>query len=69
MGTREAATSLSGMLTIPASKLVGVVEVDFPNIEALVTQLTRPDVAEEALADERKFIDHSRSMIWTYQIA
>ena len=59
--------SLSGTLDIPASTLDGVVEVAFPSVAALVAQLTRPDVAEEALEDERKFIDHSRSMIWAYQ--
>ena len=62
------ATGLFGVLNIPASTLDSVVEVDFPDAEALVAQLTSLDVAEEALADERKFSDHSRSMIWAYQI-
>ncbi len=49
------------------STLDGVVEVHFPDIAAFVAQLSRPEVAEEALADERNFIDHARSIFWAYR--
>ncbi|MFA7585415.1 MAG: EthD domain-containing protein [Novosphingobium sp.] len=52
---------------IPASTLDGVVEVHFPDVDAFVRQLSREDVASEALADERNFIDHSRSQFWAYR--
>ena len=61
----EALAATSGLA---ASTLDGSVEVDFPDIEALIRQLSRPDVAEEALADERRFIDHGRSMMWGYRL-
>ena len=61
----EALAAASGLA---ASTLDGGVEVDFPDIEARVRQRYRPDVAEEALADERRFIDHGRSMIWGYRV-
>lgn len=51
---------------ISASTFDGVVEVHFPDIGAFVAQLSRPEVAEEALADERRFIDHARSIFWAY---
>jgi len=63
MMTKRLATATS----LAPSDLDGIVEVDFPDIDAFVDQLSRPDVAEEALADERKFIDHSRSMMWAYR--
>ncbi|MDF8335320.1 EthD domain-containing protein [Novosphingobium cyanobacteriorum] len=44
----------------------GIVEVHFPDAEALVKQLSRSEVAEEALADERNFIDHARSRFWAF---
>jgi hypothetical protein len=46
--------------------LDGVVEVHFPDVDAFVRQLSRKEVAEEALADERNFIDHSRSFFWAF---
>ena len=49
------------------STLDGVVEVHFPDIAAFVAQLSRSEVAEEALADERNFIDHARSIFWAYR--
>lgn len=52
---------------LPASTLDGVVEVHFPDVAALIAQLSRPEVAEEALADERNFIDHARSEFWAYR--
>ena len=61
--TRAASNSLG----IPESTLDGIVEVHFPNLEALIKQLSRPDVAEGALADEKNFIDHSRSIFWAYR--
>lgn len=51
---------------IEPSSLDGIVEVHFPDVAALVTQLSRKEVAEEALADERNFIDHARSIFWAY---
>ena len=62
------AAALAGAVGLPASTLDGIVEVDFPDVEALVRQLTRPDVAQDALEDERRFIDHGRSMIWAYEV-
>ena len=56
-------TRLSG---VPSSPLDGIVEVHFPDIDALIRQLMRPDVASEALADERNFIDHARSAFHVY---
>lgn len=63
-GLTDSAARLAG---VGASTLDGIVEVHFPSIEALVKQLMRPDVAVEALADERNFIDHARSAFHVYQ--
>lgn len=52
---------------LAASDLDGVVEVHFPNVAALVSQLSRPEVASEALEDEKNFIDHARSEFWAYR--
>ncbi|GLS98814.1 hypothetical protein GCM10007897_01920 [Sphingobium jiangsuense] len=62
------AAALAGTAGLPASTLDGIVEVDFPDVDALIRQLTRPDVAQDALEDERRFIDHDRSMIWAYRV-
>lgn len=62
------AAALAAAAGLPASDLDGSVEVDFPDVDALVRQLSRPDVAQDALADERRFIDHGRSMIWGYEL-
>lgn len=50
----------------PVGTFDGVVEVHFPDLAAFVAQLSRREVAEEALADERNFIDHARSLFWAY---
>lgn len=52
---------------VAASPLDGIVEVHFPDVAASIAQLSRPDVSSEALADERNFIDHSRSLFWIYE--
>ncbi|MGV3768490.1 MAG: EthD domain-containing protein [Sphingobium phenoxybenzoativorans] len=52
--------------SVQPSTLDGIVEVHFPDVPALIAQLSRPEVAEEALADERNFIDHARSIFWAY---
>jgi hypothetical protein len=52
---------------LPASDYDGVVEVHFPDLAAFAAQLARPEVAEGALADERNFIDHERSVFWAYR--
>jgi hypothetical protein len=57
---------MAAIAGLSASSLDGIVEVHFPTIAAFVAQLSRPDVAEEALADERNFIDHARSIFWAY---
>lgn len=62
-----ASTDLAERTRLPASTLDGVVEVHFPDVDALSRQLSRPEVAEEALADERLFIDHDRSEFWAYR--
>jgi hypothetical protein len=62
-----ATAALARSLDLQASTFDGVVEVHFPDLDAFVKQLSRPEVAEEALADERNFIDHSRSVFWAYR--
>lgn len=63
------ATARAAEITgLPASVLDGVAEVYFPDIPAFVAQLSRPDVASEALEDERNFIDHARSTFWIYDM-
>lgn len=63
----EAATdAAAGATAIPPIDLDGIVEVHFPDIDAFVRQLSRKEVAEEALEDERNFIDHSRSFFWAF---
>lgn len=52
---------------LPDAALDGIVEVHFPDLDAFVAQLSRPDVAVEALADERNFIDHARSVFHVYR--
>lgn len=62
-----AATDAAALATsLPPIDLDGIVEVHFPDIDAFVRQLSRKEVAEEALADERNFIDHSRSFFWAF---
>lgn len=63
----QATATLARETGLAASTLDGVVEVHFPDVEALVRQLSRADVAEGALADERNFIDHARSRFWAYR--
>lgn len=60
----QRAAALSGLA---ASTYDGIVEVHFPDTGALVAQLSRAEVAEEALEDEKNFIDHSRSRFWAYR--
>ena len=60
--------AMAGTAGLPGSTLDGVVEVYFPDIDAFVAQLSRPEVADEALADERNFIDHARSIFWAYRM-
>jgi hypothetical protein len=63
-------TDESARLTgVSPSPLDGIVEVHFPDLKALIAQLMRADVAAEALADERNFIDHARSAFHVYQSA
>lgn len=59
-GRTAAATGLA------QSTYDGIVEVHFPDIAALVRQLSRAEVAVEALEDERNFIDHFRSQFWAF---
>ena len=58
---------LAQVTGLAASDLDGVVEVHFPDVAALVRQLSREEVARDALADERNFIDHARSQFWAYR--
>ena len=62
-----ATAALARSLGVAAATFDGVVEVHFPDLDAFVRQLSRPEVAEEALADERNFIDHARSIFWAYR--
>lgn len=55
-----------GSAALGGSTFDGIVEVHFPDVAALVRQLSRSEVAEEALADERNFIDHARSRFWAF---
>ncbi|MEO0033869.1 MAG: hypothetical protein RIS94_3627, partial [Pseudomonadota bacterium] len=52
---------------LAASTYDGLVEVHFPDIDAFVRQLSRPEIAAEALEDEKNFIDHSRSQFWAFR--
>ncbi|WP_380876233.1 hypothetical protein ACFB49_07870 [Sphingomonas sp. DBB INV C78] len=63
----QATGEVAAATGLPASTFDGVVEVHFPDVPALVAQLSRPDVAQDALADERNFIDHARSIFWAYR--
>lgn len=63
-GATEAASAGTGLA---ASTYDGLVEVHFPDVDAFVRQLSRADVAVEALEDEKNFIDHSRSQFWGYR--
>lgn len=65
----DATARLSARTGLRAATFDGVVEVHFPDTDAFVRQLSRPEVAEEALADERNFIDHARSIFWAYRTA
>jgi hypothetical protein len=46
----------------------GVAEIHFPDLGFLLGLMQRPESAEEALEDERRFIDHSRSAIGLYDV-
>jgi hypothetical protein len=50
-----------------AADFDGVAEAYFADITALNAMLASPQVAEAALADEKRFIDHSRSVFGIYQ--
>jgi hypothetical protein len=52
---------------VAASSYDGIVEVHFPDVEAFVRQLSRAEIAVEALEDEKNFIDHSRSAFWAFR--
>lgn len=62
-GTLRAATA-SGLAP---SDYDGIVEVHFPDTDALIRQLSRTEVAQEALEDEKNFIDHARSRFWAFR--
>ncbi|MES2301907.1 MAG: EthD domain-containing protein, partial [Pseudomonadota bacterium] len=61
--TQRAATT-SGLTP---SDYDGIVEVHFPDTDALIRQLSRTEVAQEALEDEKNFIDHARSRFWAFR--
>ena len=68
MHGQEALTAIAAQITgLAASTFDGVVEVHFPDVDAFVRQLSRKDVAAEALEDEKNFIDHARSRFWAYR--
>lgn len=64
----EAATAAASTATgLAPSSYDGVVEVHFPDIAALIGQLSRSEVTQEALEDEKNFIDHARSRFWAFR--
>lgn len=64
----EGATEqLATQTGLAASTYDGMVEVHFPDVDAFVRQLSRADVAAEALEDEKNFIDHARSHFWAFR--
>lgn len=58
----------SESLGLRSSGFDGIVECHFPDVQAFKVQLSRPDVSDEALADERNFIDHARSIPALYRM-
>ncbi len=63
----EATGALALQAGLSASTYDGMVEVHFPDVDAFVRQLSRADVAAEALEDEKNFIDHARSQFWAFR--
>lgn len=63
----EATAALAAAANMSASTLDGVAEVYFPDIDAFVALLSSPEITEVGLVDERKFIDHARSLFWAYR--
>lgn len=58
----------SESLGLRSSGFDDIVECHFPDVQAFKVQLSRPDVSDEALADERNFIDHARSIPALYRM-
>jgi hypothetical protein len=46
---------------LSVSDLDGVAEASFPDVETFLDLMARPEVAADAMEDEKRFIDHSRS--------
>lgn len=63
----EASAAAAAASGLPDPGLDGIVEVHFPDVPAFVAQLSRPEVSVDALADERNFIDHARSVFHVYR--
>lgn len=63
----DATAALATQAGLAASTYDGMVEVHFPDVDAFVRQLSRADVAAEALEDEKNFIDHACSQFWAFR--
>lgn len=53
---------------LKAATFDGIVTVHFPNMEACQAQLSRTDVGEIAIEDERRFIDHNHVEFGVYEV-
>lgn len=67
-GNKEFTDALCTATGFAASTLDGIACVYFPDVDACQRQLAREDVAEIAIEDEKKFIDHSRVEFGVYQV-
>ncbi len=64
----EASARLTTAAGFAVRDYMGVAECTFPSIADFQAQLQRVEVARDALADERNFIDHSRSVFDLFRV-
>lgn len=65
----EATCAAGGELGVDITDFEGAAQGYYQGIQDFMDIMTQPAVVADALADERKFIDHSRSVMGLYRIA
>jgi hypothetical protein len=63
----EASARLAAAAGVAVDDFEGVAEAYFTDMDAFMAVMSRPEIVEPLLEDERRFIDHSRSAIGLFR--